>query len=407
MACLGIDFGTSNTAAGLIYNGKPTVIPIEGSQKTLPTAVFLDFHSRQTIYGQKAVDAMIAGEEGRFMRALKSVLGTPLLREERQLMNERVSLLEIVARFLAEIKARAENTTGLRFSKAMSGRPVRFHSSSEARNAQAALDLEEAYLRAGFETAEFLPEPEAAAMAVEGEGRILIVDIGGGTSDFTLCERRGDKMQIIASEGIRLGGTDFDKTLSLSHVMPLLGYGSDIRNEMGPGQSRAPRAPYQDLASWEKITFVYSPKLLRDVRRWERLALSPRLFERFGTVLEMHLGHDIAFATEACKIEANAAECATINLDFIENDLSADLLQTDLSDALSDAGDALEACVRSLLDRTDYKPDQIDRVVFVGGSSLLRSVQSAIRRVLPDADYETSDVFTAVVDGLAIASGRL
>lgn len=405
MACLGIDFGTSNTAAGLVLDGKPQVIAIESGEKTLPTAVFLDFHARQTLYGRKAVSAMIDGQEGRFMRALKSVLGTPLLREERQFMNERMRLLDVIARFLAEIKIRAEKTTDQRFSQAMSGRPVRFHSASAERNAQALVDLEEAYLLAGFEDVSFLPEPEAAALAVAGAGRILIVDIGGGTSDFTLCERRADKMQIIASEGVRLGGTDFDKTLSLAHVMPLLGYGAEIGNEMGPGSHQAPRSLYHDLAAWEKITFVYNPSLLRDVRRWERLAAEPARFKRLGEVLEMHLGHDVAFAVEAAKIAANAESRADIDLRFIEKGLSAELYQLALQHALAEAAEQISGCARAVLDKADCTADSVDRVVFVGGSSLLGVVQAGIRKVLPDAQYETSEVFTAVVDGLAIAAG--
>lgn len=405
MACLGIDFGTSNTAAGLMLQGKPRVLAIEDGSQTLPTAVFLDFHAREMLYGRKAVEAMIEGQEGRFMRALKSILGTPLLREERQFLNERMRLLDVIARFLSEIKHRAETATEQVFTHAMSGRPVRFHSASEARNAQALVDLEEAYRLAGFKSVSFLPEPEAAAMGVEGEGRILIVDIGGGTSDFTLCERLDGRMQVIASEGVRLGGTDFDKMLSLAHVMPLLGYGAEIGNEMGPGSHLAPRALFHELASWEKITFVYNPGLLRDVKRWVRLAPEPERFERLAEVMEMHLGHDIAFAVEAAKIEANGSEAAQINLGFVEKGLLAELRQVALRKELSGAADQVADCAKNVLEKADCDPSRVDRVVFVGGSSLLGVVQSRIRDVLPDAAYETSEVFTAVVDGLAIASG--
>lgn len=405
MARLGIDFGTSNTAAGLCVDGKPHVLSIEGADKTLPTAVFLDFHARQTRYGRAAVRSMIDGEEGRFMRALKSVLGTSLAREKRQFLNERLSLIEIIARFLEEIRRRAEVETGLTFDAAVSGRPVRFHSASEERNAQALVDLEEAYRLAGFVGVDFLPEPEAAAMAVGGEGRILIVDIGGGTSDFTVCERQNGKTQIIASEGIRLGGTDFDKRLSLSHAMPHMGYEAEIGNEMGKGSHQAPRALFQDLASWEKITFVYNDGLLRDVRRWARLARQPRLFDRLGDVLEMHLGHDIAFAVEAGKIGANGASEAAIDLAVVEKGLKPVLEHAALQAELLAGAEEIADCAQATLRLSGCKTDTIDRVVFVGGSALLRIVQDRIRRVLPDAQHETSEVFTAVVDGLALAAG--
>lgn len=404
MPALGIDFGTSNTAAGFCLDGAPRLIPLEAENETLPTAVFLDFHAKKTVYGRAAVQAMIDGQEGRFMRALKSILGTPLAREKRQFMNERLTLIEVIARFLGEIRLRAQTHSGIAFDHAVSGRPVKFHSASETRNAQALLDLTEAYHLAGFNSVSFLPEPEAAAIAAQGEGRILVVDIGGGTSDFTLCERKNNQTKIIVSHGIRLGGTNFDKDLNLAHVMPLLGYEAEIGNVMGSGAHSAPRALFHDLASWEKIAFVYNGQLLRDVRKWERLAKVPKLFERLGDVLEMHLGHDIAFAVEAGKISANSASLAHVELSVVEKGLRAELSNAALQAELRYGADTIADCALATLALADMTTDQVDRVVFVGGSSLLGVVQNRIAIVFPDAKLETSEVFTAVVDGLAMSA---
>ena len=84
---IGIDFGTSNTAAAILGAGQPRIVPLEAGQETLPTAIFLDYAARRTVFGSAAVGAMIDGQEGRFMRALKSVLGTPLARKRRQFLN--------------------------------------------------------------------------------------------------------------------------------------------------------------------------------------------------------------------------------------------------------------------------------------------------------------------------------
>jgi hypothetical chaperone protein len=69
--------------------------------------------------------ALIDGREGRFMRALKSVLGTPLMREKRPIAYERLTLIEVVARFLRMLRERAEAETNQTFDVALSGRPVR------------------------------------------------------------------------------------------------------------------------------------------------------------------------------------------------------------------------------------------------------------------------------------------
>jgi hypothetical chaperone protein len=95
---LAIDFGTSNSAAAMLVNGKPWHIEIETGFETLPTSLFFDFSNQKTLFGNAANTALIDGREGRFMRSLKSVLGTSLMREKRQIMDERLTFIEIIGR---------------------------------------------------------------------------------------------------------------------------------------------------------------------------------------------------------------------------------------------------------------------------------------------------------------------
>jgi len=259
---LAVDFGTSNTAAAMFEDGRIRRIPVERGTDTLPTAVFFPADGRAMSIGAAAADALISGDEGRYMRALKSVLGTELLHESRPVGKGRRSLSDIVTAFLIELRQRAQEATGHRFDRALSGRPVRFHSADAGRDAQALVDLRACYLAAGFDAVDFLPEPEAAALASHANGAAagtgLIVDIGGGTSDFTVFRSSPDGLQILASRGVRIGGTDFDHALSMHHVMPLLGLGGTLRREMGEGRLPVPTAIYADLARWEKIPFLYT-----------------------------------------------------------------------------------------------------------------------------------------------------
>lgn len=403
MATLGVDFGTSNTAAAVVRNGRPQVLPLQAGG-TMPTAVFLDFTERRTLFGTAAAEAMIAGEDGRFMRSLKSILGTGLARERRPFLNERLTLIEIIGRFLTEVRRRAEAATGETYDGVVSGRPVHFHTRNPDRDARALEDLTEAYRLAGFTDIRFLPEPEAAALAAGGEGTGLIVDIGGGTSDFTIFETGGNGFRVRASHGVRIGGTDFDRALSIGHVMPLLGLGTDLKREFGPGRQKAPVALFHDLASWEKIAFLYTPDLLRDVRRMQRLAVKPERFGRLAHVLEAHLGHDLAYAVEAAKIVANGGAPATIDLDAVERALGAPLHPVDLEVDLEPFATGIREAAAETLAIAGMETSQIDRVVFVGGSSLMEMVRGVITDLLPAARQETSEVFTAVADGLAIAA---
>jgi hypothetical chaperone protein len=410
MATLGIDFGTSNTAAGVMAAGRPHLIAVEPGQRALPTSVFFDLDRKVTLYGSAANAALIDGREGRFMRALKSVLGTPLLRERRMIAHERLTLLEVVARFLAMIRARAEAETGQIFDHALSGRPVQFHSSDSTRDAQAEVDLREAYMLAGFRDVTFMFEPEAAALAagpLDTGALGLVVDIGGGTSDFSIFTREGAATKIIASNGVRVGGTDFDRALSLAQVMPLLGRGAEIGNAIGEGRHVAPNAIYNNLATWQKIPFVYTPENRRMAASFAKLGIDPVLFARLQTVLDMELGHALAFAVEAAKIRLNApdVEHTGIDLRVISPDLWAQTTRTAMMAALADHTAAIRACAVETLDAAGISPNRISKIVFVGGSSLLQSVEAAMVALFPDAALERGEAFTAVADGLALAAG--
>ncbi len=404
---IGIDFGTSNTAAAVLEQGRPRIIALEPGQETLPTAIFLDYASRHTYYGRDAVSALIDGRDGRFMRALKSVLGTPLARERRTFLNERLTLLDVVARFLAEVRARASADLGAEVRSVVAGRPVHFHSADAGRDAQAAADLAECYAMAGFETVRFLAEPEAAALAAGAtDGLSLIVDIGGGTSDFTLFQSNGGKMKVLASHGVRIGGTDFDKALSLAHVMPLLGMGGELRNLLGKGRNSVPPSLYLDLASWEKIAFVYGADSLRDARQMLKLAVDPYRMQRLVTVLEMHLGHDLAFMVEAAKITANGSGMGEINLSVIEPGLQPPLSEADLMTGLWPMVERIGQAASDTAEMAGVAEDAVDRVVFVGGSSLIGVLDRLMRVRFQNAGFEYSEVFTAVVDGLALATAE-
>ena len=404
---LGIDFGTSNTAAGVMAGDRPYLIEVEPGQTTLPTSVFFDTQRKVTTYGSAANAALIDGREGRFMRALKSVLGTPLMREKRQVAYETLTLIEVVARFLHTIRTRAEAATGLTLKHAVSGRPVLFHSKDMARNDQALVDLREAYMLAGFETVEFMFEPEAAALAAgDMAGLGLIVDIGGGTSDFSVFTREAGQTRIIASHGVRVGGTDFDKSISLAHVMPLLGRGAAIRNDMGPGTYTAPNAIFNDLASWEKIPFQYNAETRRMATLFAKKGVEQALFQRLHDTLDLELGHDLAFAVERGKIMVNKpdADDAAINLTVLEPELRARLSPAAMQDALSDHRGAIGACATETLARADIAPAQISTVVFVGGSSLMHVVRDEMQALFPAAKLVSSEAFTAVASGLAMAA---
>lgn len=409
---LAIDFGTSNSAAAILEDGAVRRLPIETDAETVPTAVFFPADKGPMRIGAAAAVALISGEEGRYMRALKSVLGTGLFHESRLIGGKRRTLADIVTAFLVAVKARAEAASGRPFTRVLSGRPVHFHTADPERDAKAEADLRACYLAAGFKQVDFLYEPEAAALATHGLGEAgalgLIVDIGGGTSDFSVFRTEGGRVRILASHGIRLGGTDFDHAVSMAHAMPYLGRGGSLRREMGAGEVPVPNHLYVDLSTWAKIPFLYTPETRALVAGMVKLAVRPRHMRRLAKVLQDELGHELAFAVERGKINANAGrEGAKIRMEKIEDDLAVPITPASLDKSLQRYRPPLREAAAETCRMAGIAPEDIGTVVLVGGSSLMGMVAEEARALCPNAVLRNSEPFTAVVDGLALATAGL
>lgn len=347
------------------------------------------------------------------MRALKSLLGTPLIRESNVFLGKRVTYIEIVAQFLSEMKRRAEAQTGKQFNRAISGRPVRFHNDPK-RDAQALVDLSECYKIAGFEDVRFMNEPEAAARAhahVLKAGELgLVIDIGGGTSDFTLFRAEGTGViDIVHSEGLRLGGTDFDRLLSFEHVMPLMGRASQIKHAFGKDTHLAPNGIFADLATWQKIPFLYAPESRRAAKDLLQYAMEPDKLKRLCRVLEDERGHDLAFAVEAAKIELNTKPLPSVDmrLDALEKGFEAPLYALALGHTLQPSAQQIADMASQCTANAGLSNDAVTHLIFVGGSSLMHVVQTAVTTAFPEAKPHHGAALTGIIEGLVLATGDL
>lgn len=212
-------------------------------------------------------------------------------------------------------------------------------------------------------------------------------------------------MTILANHGVRIGGTDFDRAISIDQVMPLLGKGTELRKALGSGSTPTPNAIFNDLATWEKIAFLYTPQNRRMAAEMVRLAHHPERLARLAKVLEDELGHDVSFAVERGKIAANGgAESAAVLLDQVEPGLAVPLSAEVLGTSLVHYADALAAGALETLRIAGMDVVDVGKVVYVGGSSLMSMVSQTMRKQFPLAVHTFSEVFTAVADGLAIAA---
>ena len=410
---LGIDFGTSNSAMSWAApHGPSRLIPLEGDAVSMPTAVFFNTEDQRTHFGRDAVTQYLAGTEGRLMRSLKSLLGSPLINESTEINHRPIRFLDIVALFLAELRERAAQTLGSAPERVVMGRPVHFVDDDPERDAMAQASLLEAAQTAGFRDVSFQLEPIAAALDHERrltrESMVLIVDIGGGTSDFTvvrlgpqrmaLADRSGD---VLATTGVHIGGTDFDHRLSLEQVMPLLGH-----RHLGPQGREVPSRTFFDLSTWHLIQWLYLPRALSQAQALRVNYSDVRLHERLMQVLREHHGHHIAHEVELAKIRCSMTDAdATVDLSIVETSLTAPLGIDALREHLGGLLERTVACAKECVQRAGLRDDQLDAVYLTGGSSALRPFQQTLRAAFPSVPLIEGDLFGGVASGLAYSRG--
>jgi hypothetical chaperone protein len=405
-AC-GLDFGTSNSAIGVIREGMPVLADLENGQPLFPSAIFFDFEQGKPLFGAEAIETYMTQVDGRLMRALKSILATPLVKESTFLKTQRISFESVIGLFVAEMKHRAEASIGRPIDAVVHGRPVHFVDGDPAGDRFAEDTLTVIAQSKGFRHVSFQYEPLAAARAYEetvtGETLALICDIGGGTSDFSIIrlapERRGiaeRKDDILANYGIRLGGTDLDRHLSLDAAMPALGLGSSLHTKDLP----MPRQLFSDLAHWPTINQLYSPSNRRMIHELHADAVEPRKTARLKTVVDKHLGHRLALAVEDAKIALSNAPAAAIDMNFIEPGLAAMADRDRFDDAVAGERQRMAAAVRETLARAGTAANDIGTVFLTGGSSRVPALRKAIASVVSPNKFASGDDMLSVAIGL-------
>ncbi len=354
---IGIDLGTSNSAAAVMLGGKPTVIPsAEGTTaygKAFPSYVAFT-RDGQMLVGEPARRQAVSNPEGTIMAA-KRKIGTDY---KFRVFGKEYTPQEISAFLLQKIKRDAEAFIGEPVKKAVITTPAYFNDNQR----QATKD---AGTIAGLEVVRIINEPTAASLAygldkAEKEQKIMVFDFGGGTLDVTIMEFGGGVFEVKATSGdTQLGGTDMDNAL--------IDY---IANE------------------FKKDTGI-------DLRK-DRTAVQ-RLRE----------------AAEKAKIELSTVLTSDINLPFITADASGPKhLTTTLTRA------RLEEIVRPIIERcggpmrqatadAELQPSEIGRIILVGGPTRMPIVQEYVRRFVGKEAERGIDPMECVAVGAAIQGGVL
>ena len=448
---VGIDFGTSNSAAAVFDGENLTLVKLAAPHATMPSANYIERDFSITT-GQDAIDEYIVGNRarrvelsaevvgeartsaggndgpaaesetttvygqafhdgalpGRLFRGIKRLLGSDSA-ERTPIFERRFRLVALITPILVDIRlAIAEIMSGV--ARACIGHPVNFEGSEKNRNQLALERLSEAYRHAGFLDQFYCPEPVAAAFSylyknpkIEGQ-RVLTLDFGGGTLDLCVLRRCGQSFDIEATHGLGLGGDKIDQTIFREIICPLLGRGERWRRVVDGVEIETlfPFSDFEDLLLNWPVSYMlnqnkYTAPVIQRMSQTDEAAIK---FRRLYDLINQNYSYQVFEAIKTCKAELSRSN-ETI-LDIPEIDIQVPIARWEFEVLISDMLASLERSIGVVLLKAQVQPSDVDVVLRTGGSSLIPAVVEILERQFPGQVVE-HDPFTSVAAGLAIA----
>ena len=309
---------------------------------------------------------------------MKTLVGTKL-----------VPYTQIIGEFIKYLKQQAEMVSKTQIRQVVLGRPVIFHVDPE-KDRLAQSTLEAIAHEQGFTEIAFQYEPLAAGFAYEStlteQQLVLVIDMGGGTSDFSIIQlgvknpslTRSEN--ILANHGVRIAGNDFDRRLSLMKVMPLLGMHSLMKGSSS--DIIVPDAIYHELTAWHLLRKLYTTHVINDVRRIYQVAYQKPLLKRLIDVLIRQQGHLILHTIETAKKYLSDMDKIDLNLNFIEEDLTVEVTRPQFNESITEYRQSLLTAIRETVQQAQINNNEIQAIFYTGGTTRVPIVREDIRQLI-------------------------
>ncbi len=440
---IGFDYGTANCSVAVMRDGQPHLLKMENNSTLLPSMLCaptreavsewlyrhhdipttddetqallrramrynreedIDVNANSVQFGLASLGQYIEDpEEVYFVKSPKSFLGASGLKPQQVALFE-----DLVCAMMLYIRNQAQNQLPEAITQAVIGRPINFQGlGGDDANAQAQGILERAAKRAGFQDVVFQYEPVAAGLDYEAtlqeEKRVLVVDIGGGTTDCSLLlmgpqwhQRADRENSLLGHSGCRVGGNDLDIALAFKHLMPLLGMGGETEKGIA-----LPILPWWNAVAINDVpaqSDFYSSAngrllndLVRDAKEADKVALLLKVWRE-------RLSYRLVRSAEESKIALSDQTIVTAAIPFISNTLATDISQHGLEAALNQPLARILEQVQLALENAQEKPDVI---YLTGGSARSPLIKKALTQQLPGIPIAGGDDFGSVTAGLA------
>lgn len=338
-----------------------------------------------------------------YVKSPKSFLGLLGLGELRFAIFE-----DIICAMMANVKHRTESALGHDIDEVVIGRPINFYNrGGEESNLQALGILNRAASRAGFKHVEFQFEPVAAGLeyesAMTSNKNVLVVDIGGGTSDCSLIQmgpkwvgQRNRSETLLGHSGIFTGGNDLDIHLANVKIMTEFGKDSDSKSKLP-----IPNMPFWDAIAINDVVAqkrFYAHSNYNELKLIQRNALYPDKIERLIKVHENTLGYSIVAEAEKAKIALSKSDKSSACIDLPGEQLVVPISSTEIEEAVIAPVSKITKLINETITQAAIKPDV---VYMTGGSSRSPIIRHAVESVVGSTPIENGDYFGSVTSGLA------
>lgn len=421
---VGVDFGTTNSAIAVTGpDGAPELVRFptrDGDTATFRSILYFERDPSgrgvRALAGPAAIEAYLdPQDEGRLAQSLKSFLASRLF-STTHVLGTSYRLEGLIAHILTALREAAEARVETLPERVVAGRPVRFaNATDDADEALALARLEAAFHNAGFGEVVFEYEPVAAAYFYERDldrdELILIADLGGGTTDFSLLrvgpsarDRRAES--ILGTAGVPIAGDSFDGTFVRRVVAPHLGMGTEYRSLFGR-VLKVPDWIYSHVQRWNHLAFLKTPRTLQILFDLRREALDPGRLDALIHLVQRDLGFHLYRAVERTKVALSGG--ARADFEFADDPIRiAAAVERRAFDAwLAPDLEKIEACLDGLLARAGTPVAAVDRVFMTGGSSFVPAVRSLFRNRFGAERIRSGDELTSVATGLALRAREL
>jgi len=407
----GIDFGTTNSALSIFDEEKQEII----TTITVPSLLY--FHQEANanalnyVVGEQAISAYLSdGMKGRFIKSIKQILSRTSFTETR-IHNKRYNASDLVALILKDLKAKADEITGMDCQKAVIGRPVFFDDDSTLKDTLAQTRLNKAAQIAGFTEVRFQFEPIGAAFAYEKtitkKEKVLVADLGGGTTDFTYLvldpEKVGSKDRkndMMASGGIYIGGDSLDSAFMWDRGTPY--FGKNTLYEATPGKIlTVPISLFANICSWDQMNFFNGLRIQKDLENYYHYSKRDLKFKNLLTLIDNNLGYSVFQSIEKTKIELSKAQFSSFSYSNMDIEINEEISLPQYNDIIQKNISKIANYLDEFMLKNQINAEEIDSLFLTGGTSLVSAVQNLFKGRFPHIKVNSGDNFTSVAKGLA------